>query len=155
MKYKELLTEIRARHGKLTPEIVLEEARPDDSPLHAYVFDKEVEDAAEAYYLDRAHQLIQRVRIVVKKNDTEQRSVRAFLAVPSDTDRYVYEPVDVVVSDEQKFNMVRLEASRRLRDAEAAVDDLDALAAGTPFKRTSKRVKTAIRTARQELDKVA
>lgn len=155
MKYKELLTEIRAQHGKLTPEIVLEEARPDDSPLHGYVFDKEVGDAAEAYYLERAHQLIQRVRVVVRKNDTEQRSIRAFLAVPSDTDRYVYEPFEVVVSDEQKLNMVRLEAARRLRDAETAVEDLDLLAQGTPFARTSKRVKSAIRTARQELDKVA
>lgn len=155
MTYQELLTDIRARHGKLTPEIVREEARPADSALHAVVFDKEPDEAAEAYYLERAHNLIQRVRVTVQVNDSGKRSIRAFLAVPSDTDRYIYEPVAEVMSSAEKFRLVRLEAMRRLRDAESAIDDLDLLAQGTEASRPSKRAKTAIQTARRELDKVA
>lgn len=155
MNYLEMLEAIRMQYGKLTPEVVLEVARPVDSPIHSFVFDKEPGEAAEAYYLSRAHELIQRVRVTVQDNNEEKRSIRYFLAVPSDSDRYVYEPFSVVVSDQQKLDLVRLEAMRRLRDAESAVNDLDILAAGTPFGGPSKRAKAALRKARKELADVA
>lgn len=152
----EILTEIRDRHGILTPEIVRDEARPEDSPIHAYVFNVDRGEAAEAYYLERAHQLIQRARVIVRQAENDApRRVRAFLAVPSEEARYAYEPVAEVVSDAEKFRMVRTEAARRLREAESSLDDLDALARDTPFAGSSAKARKAVRAARRELDKVA
>lgn len=154
MNYRDILTDILNRHGKLTPEIVVEEARPTDSPLHGVIFDKNVPEAAEAYYRENARKTIQSVRVIVQHNDAERRSVRAFLAVPSTEEKYVYEPIAVVVNDVDKFAMVRLEAARRLREAESAVEDLDALAHGTANEQRSRKVKVAIKTARRELERV-
>ncbi|MCA1572892.1 MAG: hypothetical protein LC798_21905, partial [Chloroflexi bacterium] len=79
MNLKDILEELYAEHGELTPEIVLEAARPDDAPLHAFVFDRDADDAAGAYYLERAHRLIQRCRVVMRESeDAPPRRVRAW-----------------------------------------------------------------------------
>lgn len=153
MTYKEILLEIHARHGQLTPEIVREEARPEESPLHGYVFNKDLGAAAEEYYLSRSHDLIQSVRVTVTQDTGERSSIRAFLAVPS-IDHYVYEPVANVLSDREKFSFVLLEAVQRVRDAHKAIDDLDTLARGTELADLTRRAKAALCTARHELEQV-
>lgn len=50
------------RHGVLTPEVVVEDARRKDSPLHD-MFEWDVKKAAQAHWHDVARQLIRNVRV--------------------------------------------------------------------------------------------
>jgi hypothetical protein len=101
MSLRDHLQRIYDQRGYLTPELVVEEARPKSSPLHSVVFDKNVKDAAEAYYRDRAHELIQSVKVVYREptEDETARTVRKWHAVKADDDRYVYRAAEDVAAD--------------------------------------------------------
>lgn len=101
MNLREELQEIHSANGRLTPELVVEAARPDDHPLHNYVFDRDVPGAAEAWYRHRAHELITSVRIVFREADEAgpQRSIRAFHALQTEGG-YIYEPVERIATDD-------------------------------------------------------
>jgi CheY-like chemotaxis protein len=119
------------------------------------VFDKPVEEAAESYYTGRARDLIQSVRCTVERNDGQKVSVREWLATPAEHTQYVYEPLAVVLSDMEKRGMVLLEATRRAREAENVVDQLEALFAGTPAAPKARRARKLMSSAREELDALA
>lgn len=100
MSLRDQLQAIYDQHGKLTPEIVVNEARDKDHPLHnRFEWDNEV--AGEAWRREQAHRLIQKVKVVYREADDKQpeKSVRAFHAVRSEKG-HVYEPVDKVVRDD-------------------------------------------------------
>lgn len=101
MNLRDELLAVREEHGVLTPRVLLEAVRPKDHPLHARVFDKAPKEAAEAYYLQRAHDLIVSVRIKVPSGDAaEKRDVRAFQAVRgTDANTFVYDPSEEVAAD--------------------------------------------------------
>jgi hypothetical protein len=85
--------------GRLTPQIVVDAARPADHPLHGR-FEWDDTIAGEAWRRYQAHELIQSVRIVVRKA-TEQEAaltVRGFHAIRGD-DGYVYEPNDRIIEN--------------------------------------------------------
>lgn len=140
------------QHGYLTPEIVREAARPEDSPGHLAVFGMGADEAAEAYYLIRAHKLIQSVRIVtVAQAKKEPVTVRAYHAVPGNDERtYVYRSVEDLIQHPDQMTLARNEARRRLNDAERSVESLEALAEG-PGKKQTRRALQSIRTAQQAL----
>lgn len=94
------LQSIYDEHDELTPKLVVQVARKKSHPLHPRVFDKPVKEAAEAYYLGRAHDLITSVSIVFKEADENgpAKKVRAFHAVYTDKG-HVYEPIDKVKTD--------------------------------------------------------
>ncbi len=152
MNLKEILEELYAEHGELTPEIVRDAARPDDSPLHAFVYDRDGNDAAEAYYLERAHRLIQRCRVIVKESkDGPPRRVRVWWAVPSETG-YLYEPHSVLVNVPDKAAAARQEAFRRVEQAQVAVDDLDLILIGFGGPTSGpKRASRALKRAKEAL----
>ena len=96
---REQLQTIYDDHGMLTPAIVVDEARPDDHPLHSrFEWDDAV--AGEAWRREQAHQLIRTARVVYREADdlSPERSIRAFHAVRSDKG-HVYEPTEVVTQD--------------------------------------------------------
>lgn len=100
MNLRDALQSIYDSHGKLTPSVVVDEARAEDHPLHnRFEWDDKV--AGEAYRRTQAHELIRSVRVVYREaTETEDaRSVRAFHAVKRD-DEHVYEPVDKVTGDD-------------------------------------------------------
>jgi hypothetical protein len=143
---KSWLQHIYDEHGYLTPELVKEAARPDDSVGHPHVFNVPVAEAAELHYLERAHELIRRVRVtVVSQSDGAPRRVRFYHALPGEEASYIYESLDVIRQNPSKLDAARTEAGRRLRDAQHALEDLDVIAATT---RTAKAVK-AVRRARE------
>lgn len=143
---KAWLTSIYETNGYLTPELVKEAARPEDSPAHPWVFNVPEGEAAEAYYLSRAHELIRRVKVtIVAQNTSEPRRVRFFHAIPGEETAYVYEPLSVIQQSPSKLDAARTEAMRRLRDAEHSVEDLDAIASTAA---TAKAVKS-VRRARE------
>lgn len=98
MTLREHLQAIYDKHGQLTPVLVLETARPEDHPLHSAVFPLTPDAAAEAWYLERAHELIQSVRIVYSKTPKGDRSVRAWQPIRTEAG-YVYEPAQKIATD--------------------------------------------------------
>lgn len=72
---KDRLAQIEARNGgRLTPDMVVQDAKRKDSPLHA-CFEWDVKKAAAAYWLDQARELITSVRVVVRTEHTNVSSV--------------------------------------------------------------------------------
>lgn len=99
--------------GRLTPAMVVEEARDEASPLHAYVFNKSVRSAAEAYYLARARELIRSQRCVYREADDKdaEKSVRAYHAVRRE-DGYAFERAEDLVKDEFASRLVMADMRR-------------------------------------------
>lgn len=101
MTLREQLQAIYNEHGHLTPELVVQVARPRGHPLHSLVFDRTVKEASEAWYRHRAHELIRSARVVYREADETDgaHSVRAFHAVRATDNSYVYEPVEKIADD--------------------------------------------------------
>lgn len=98
MTLKDHLQAVYDEYGYLTPQLVLDVARPKKHPLHASVFSLPPGEAAEAWYLQRAQELITRVKIVYKKSPRGERSVRQWHAIRKESG-YVYEPADKIASE--------------------------------------------------------
>lgn len=72
------LTGIYQQHGELTPQIVVDEARPDGAPLHDR-FEWNDNIAGEKYRLVQAAQIIRAVRIeYISPGSEEKKFIRAF-----------------------------------------------------------------------------
>lgn len=107
---RDVLLDIRRRHGDLTPEIVLDEARAADHPLH-HKFTWDDAEAAERYRREQAHQLIRSVKITYVKRDGNLDSIRAFQAVRGPTG-YSYLPSEEVVRDDVLSRILMQEMTR-------------------------------------------
>ncbi len=150
---QEWMETVHRQHGRLTPEIVREAARPVDSPAHGWVFNLEPGAAAEEHYLARAHDLIQRVKVrVLTQAETEPRVVRFWHAVPGGEEtRYTYEPITQVVQQRDKLDLVLREAMRRLAETERSVADLHALTKDAEPRARTRRALDSVRDAREAL----
>lgn len=121
MNLRDELQAIYDQHGRLTPALVVEEARPKDHPLHGLVFDRNKADAAEAWYLHRAHKLIQRVRVTKAEAEEESGTagIRRFHAVRgSGPESYVYEPIEKIATDPFLFQTLKRELERAVKEAQ-------------------------------------
>lgn len=100
MSLRDEMQAIYDQHGRLTPALVVETARPKTHPLHSRVFDRPKNEAAEAWYKHRAHELIQSVKIVYREATEEQpeRMVRAFHAVRGESG-VEYRPAEDIADD--------------------------------------------------------
>lgn len=87
------LISLHKKHGTLTAELVVEDAKRSDSPLHE-MFEWNTEKAAMQHWLDVARQLIRNVRVVINNED---RIIKApyFVRDPSlPSDQQGYTTVD-------------------------------------------------------------
>ena len=135
--------------GKLTPEIVREAARPEDSLAHGFVFNVPADEAADGYYLDRAHRLIQMVKVEIQPSpDRPPRQVRLFHAVTGEDQAVVYEPIEVLLRDPDKLAEARAAALHRLREAETSVENLELL---TPHSTGPRKARKALQQAQEAL----
>lgn len=119
------LQAIYEHHGKLTPRLVVDEAREEDHPLHDR-FEWNNEIAGEAWRRDQAHRLIQSVRIVYKPaNEREgEKSVRAFHAVRKENG-HVYEPTEKVTADPFIAQLVLRDMEREWRQLKQRYDQFE------------------------------
>lgn len=86
-KAGETLERLRRRHNsRLTPEIVVEEARNLDSPIHA-AFEWDDTVAAAQYRIEQAGHLIRCIAVDISRSNLETKAVRAFVNVERDSDR--------------------------------------------------------------------
>lgn len=113
------LTEIYKTKGELTPQIVVDEARPEDHPLHSR-FEWDDAAAGEAYRRVQAQEMIRSVKIVFTEASTgEKKSVRAFSSLHepgSRTDDSApatgYAPTEDLVQDEFARQLLLRQCSR-------------------------------------------
>lgn len=78
----ERINELAKRHnGNITPDIVVEDAKNTDSPLHG-LFEWDVEKAAMQHWIETARWAIRQVRIVVN-TDVREISTVAYVRNPS------------------------------------------------------------------------
>ena len=114
-----------ANGGRVTPEMVVDDARNPDSPLHAY-FEWDVNLAAARHWLDQARTLIRSVKIVTREDKKTVVSV-GFVRDPTmESTEQGYISVRKVRSDEEMARDVLLDEFRR---AAAALDRARKLAA--------------------------
>lgn len=93
------LLSVRAQHGKLTPQLVVDTARDPEHPLHSrFEWDDAV--AGEAWRRQQAHDLIRKAKVVYREADDAEpgKSVRAFVAVRAE-EGHVFDPVEEVAED--------------------------------------------------------
>jgi hypothetical protein len=152
MTLRDWMQSLYDQYGRLTPEIVLDAARAPESPAHGFVFGMSAAEAAERFYLDRAHRLIQTVRVEVTRVEGKPKFVRAWHAVPGDDEsRFTYLPLEELVQRPDKLELARNEAIRRVRDAQRSVEDLDALIMEPRSKRKASRAVKQIKAAQELL----
>lgn len=97
-------------HRELTPELVVNEARDPDHPLHNR-FEWDDALAAEAHRREQARGLIQSVKITFVKPDGGEDQIRLYHAVRKNKGR-VYQPVDEIVKDDVATKILLQEMER-------------------------------------------
>lgn len=112
------LTDIYQKNGELTPEIVVEEARPKASPLH-HRFEWDDSAAADAFRRVQAQELIRSVRVIFDIGPKgERKSIRAFhsLKEAGDSERTGYVPTEELVQDELATKILLKQCEREIVD---------------------------------------
>ena len=111
---REHLLAIYKDHGKLTPDLLVEEARPEHHPLHSQIFDRAPDEAAEAWYRHQAAELIRSVKIRYVDRENVRQEVRAFHVIRVESG-YVYEPAEAIALDPFKREMLLRDMEREWR----------------------------------------
>ncbi len=142
MTIRDHLLAIEERHGHLTPEIVLDEARSESSPIHQ-CFEWSDDSAAEKYRLLQAEGLIRKVKVIVRTPKDEYAQTRQFvLARGGESSKYVR--IERAMQDESLAQNVLEQARRELLAFERKYKDLltinDALASSLSSALNSLRV---------------
>lgn len=117
----EELHRIYSARGKLEPSDVVDESRSESAPLHS-CFEWNDEVAAEKYRETQASCIIRSI-VAVNDEQKEPQSVRAFVHVQSS-----YQPISVVVNDEEKMAELLASALRELQSFRKKYANLEALA---------------------------
>lgn len=139
MSLRDHLQEIYDHHGQLTPDLVVEVARPKDHPLHSRVFDRPQKQAAEAWYKHRAHELIQSVKVVYRDSNDEPQEIRKYHAVRGDSG-VVYRASEDIADDpfakklvlrdmEREWHQLRARYERFSEFLEMVEQDIELMAA--------------------------
>lgn len=103
MTLREALQSVYDRHGQLTPQFVVDEAREGATEAGQILrarLEWDNERAGEAWRREQARELIRSVRVVYKEAEgtAPAKSVRGFHSVPSDHG-HVFEPLEKVQED--------------------------------------------------------
>lgn len=130
------LQELYDKHGSLTPDMVLEDARKKTSPLHGE-FEWDTEKAAHRHWIDRARHLIRSVKIEVKTTRYEVKVPRYIKDPAIDRHKQGYTDVtklrtehdqarDAIINE---FSRARacLDRARRLAIGLEVKEELDSL----------------------------
>lgn len=129
----EELERIAERDGEIRTATVVDEARPDDAPLHP-VFEWDDEIAAESYRRHQARHLIRSVRVIERRAEQRDPVVIPFVHVRSHDGRIAggYQSLAVVAKDPDLFQRALLPALQKSLAAEQAVAELRAVAESEP-----------------------
>jgi len=97
--------------GLLMPELVVDEARNKNNPLHED-FDWNDKSAGQSWRIEQARSLIRKVTVIVEQS--ENKSVRMFVSLESDRKSGGYRHINDVVSDELRLAELLATAKKEL-----------------------------------------
>lgn len=121
----ERLEAIRKKN-QLTAKAIVDDARPDDSPLHP-CFEWNDEAAADKYREDQARTIIRNIEVVVENKKGEDRPVRAFVHVTENEDSQ-YTSISAAMANPDLRRQVLDNALRELNSWRDRYSDLRELA---------------------------
>ena len=113
------LDRIQQKYGAIKPKIVVDEARPDDAPLHP-VFEWNDVVAAEEWRVHTARNLVRSVQVITSDKQVEP----VYVSVQAPNNEREYQPMSVVVQTVDMYASAVYEAQCRLNAAERALKDL-------------------------------
>lgn len=115
----ERIEKLDKEHGEVTPEILLEDARPEGSVLHP-LYEWRDDIAAEKYRLRQSGKILRELVIVEIEHPEvgEIVPVRAFVSVSPGNDKGSYRPTIVALSNEETKKQVFNNALRELNALE-------------------------------------
>jgi len=111
----ERIEAIREQWGRVYARDVVEDARPEQSPLHP-CFEWDDAKAAESWRTDQAGQLL-RALVMVPEEVPDVEPVRAFIAIGPENAPNDYMPVGLVMGDEELRRRALNDALNELRRA--------------------------------------
>lgn len=141
------LQAIRRRQGALTPQGVVDAARPKDSPLHP-AFEWNDKIAAEAHRRNQAATMIRALVVVSPEADGQDH--RVFVRVSGDDDagvRTQYVPMTVAVQDRDMYRDALKYLMREVSSASASAEELRRLASEAERPASDMRKITAVTKA--------
>tara|TARA_R100001530_G_scaffold41973_1_gene32052 strand:- start:480 stop:983 length:504 start_codon:yes stop_codon:yes gene_type:complete len=147
----EELERIRDKYGKVETEVVIDEARSEDSPIHKhFVWDDQA--ASELYRKDQARHLINAVRVVT--DEGEVSPVPVFVNVREESGNY-YQNVNLVVQEPDLWKQVLNEVQRKLMSYEDRLSALVSMEQDKERVKGTKRVLKSLSQARQEVESLS
>lgn len=90
------IEQLSVTHGSVTADLLVEEAKHSDSPLHHY-FIWDDSEAAKKYREDQARLLIRNVEVRIIQNNQSTEPIKAFINVKSQYDGY--KPIQKVMEN--------------------------------------------------------
>lgn len=113
-----------AAEERLNPTELVEESRPADAPLHSE-FEWDDSIAAEKWRKEQAGALIRHLVVRVESNNAEYPTRQYFMV---QQEAKTYEPINVILKDEDKTAMLLEQAKRELQAFKAKYAGLKELA---------------------------
>lgn len=111
--------------GRMTAQALVDDSRPEDAPLHAE-FEWDDSIAAERFREDQARAMIRHLTVQIEANN-EAYQVRQYFVVQKESK--TYEPIQLILQDEDKTAMLLDQAKRELQAFKAKYACLKELAA--------------------------
>jgi len=147
----EELQRIRDKYGKIETEVVIDEARSEDSPIHKhFVWDDK--QASQLYRKDQARHLINAVRVVSENGDVSP--VPVFVNVREESGNY-YQNVNVVVQTPDLWKQVLNEVTAKLMSYEDRLSALMSMEQDKQRVQGTKKVIKSLSQARKEVERVS
>lgn len=123
----EHLAALEQQHKSLTPEIVLDDARPSNAVLHS-CFEWDDHVAAEKHRIWQARYIISNIVVVKKESDTP-KTVRAFISIAPLPNKGEFVSIGRAISDERYREQILQNAITELRAFKKKYTDLKELSA--------------------------
>ena len=153
----EELDRIRVRDGGITVDVMLEEARPEDAPLHPLcTWDDSI--AAENWRKDELRRAVRSLQVI----NPEREPYRAFVhcANPTPVHQGYYQRTEVAVQNIDEYELVFKAAAMRIGEAQRAMAELKRVAetnrsSTSAQRRAVVKADEALAVASQELVKAS
>ena len=113
------LDRIHQKHGALRPNDVVDEAKPEDAPLHP-VFEWDDEVAGQQWRVHTARNLIRSVHVVT---DNKEPSA-VYVNIQNNDKQREYQPIEMVVNKPDLYAMAIYEAQQRINAAQKSLENL-------------------------------
>lgn len=112
--------ELEKLGDNVTPDSVLEVAKDENNVMHD-MFEWDDSIAGQKYRLSQARHIIANIRVNIISDDSEKRPVRAFVSIKRNA---VFEPIEKVVKDTDRYSILLNSAYRELTQIKYRYDTL-------------------------------